>query len=151
MGLDLYPCSDPGMLCGVLLLVFISFQCLIAVVVAGLLTCQVTLVGFPVLYILDDVSTDGRFIGNTLILWTIPMSTMGLIILPKVATVFWMKRRRAATSISGADASAGIPSPSTGDVELGSRDATTRHRTSNPETTPPPIPSQPRIQIVTFD
>ena len=53
---------------------------------------QVILVGLPVIAILQDVSTDGRYIGQTLLVWTIPMTTMSLIILPKMFLVRRAKR-----------------------------------------------------------
>jgi hypothetical protein len=43
----------------------------------------VILVSAPVIAILRDESTDGRYLGEVFIFWTFPMSTLGLIILPK--------------------------------------------------------------------
>lgn len=37
---------------------------------------QVIFVGVPVIIILEGVSTDGRYLGAALVLWTMPMSTM---------------------------------------------------------------------------
>ena len=37
--------------------------------------------------ILQEVSTNGRYIGLTLIVWTFPMTNMGLIMLPKILAV----------------------------------------------------------------
>jgi hypothetical protein len=107
------------------------------------------LVGIPVIFILNGVSTNGNFIGSALILWTIPMSTMGLIILPKVVTVARLKRN--ASSVTGANSM--VPSSAV-EVELGSPDLNMRQRpnaSSGPEMTPSSIPSGPRVQIVTFD
>lgn len=52
-----------------------------------LLFVQVIIVGAPVVAILQDVSTNGRYIGLTLLVWTFPMSTMGLIMVPKMMMV----------------------------------------------------------------
>jgi hypothetical protein len=43
----------------------------------------VILVSAPVIAILRDESSDGRYLGQVFIFWTFPMSTLGLIILPK--------------------------------------------------------------------
>ena len=37
---------------------------------------QVFVVGMPVVAILEDVSTDGRYLGAVLVLWTFPITTM---------------------------------------------------------------------------
>lgn len=37
--------------------------------------------------ILQDVSAEGRYIGMSLIIWTFPMSTMSLIMVPKMMVV----------------------------------------------------------------
>ncbi|CAB9500494.1 Gamma-aminobutyric acid (GABA) B receptor [Seminavis robusta] len=49
-----------------------------------LVQIQVIVVGIPVVVILQSVSTNGRYIGVTLITWTFPMSTLGLIMVPKM-------------------------------------------------------------------
>ena len=43
--------------------------------------------GLPVVAILQNVSTNGRYIGLCLLVWTFPMSTMGLIMGPKMFVV----------------------------------------------------------------
>ena len=48
---------------------------------------QVIFVGVPMVFILESVSTDGRFLGSSLILWTFPMTTVCLIFLPKIIAV----------------------------------------------------------------
>ena len=45
---------------------------------------QVIVLGIPVVFILRDVNTNGRYFGIVLLLWTFPASAMSLIILPKV-------------------------------------------------------------------
>lgn len=52
-----------------------------------LVQLQVIVVGAPVVAILQDVSTNGRYIGLILIIWTFPMSSMGLIMAPKMMAV----------------------------------------------------------------
>jgi len=42
------------------------------------------LVGTPLVVILQDLSSDGRFLGMALIIFTIPMSSMGLVMFPKM-------------------------------------------------------------------
>ena len=41
-------------------------------------------VAIPLVIVLRDVSTDGRYIGLLVLLWSMPMSTILLIMLPKV-------------------------------------------------------------------
>lgn len=48
---------------------------------------QVIVVGVPVIILLQDVSSTGRYIGLSLLVWTFPMSVMGLIMAPKMATL----------------------------------------------------------------
>ena len=45
------------------------------------------MVGVPVVAILQTVSTNGRYIGLSLIVATFPISTMGLIFVPKMLVV----------------------------------------------------------------
>jgi hypothetical protein len=52
-----------------------------------LFSLQVIIVAVPMLYLMSDLSADGRFLGSALILWTSPMTTMGLIFLPKMVAV----------------------------------------------------------------
>lgn len=75
VGIDIHHCADSGSYSdGVIML-------------AALVN-----IGVPHLTILNDVSTDGRYIGADLVVWTVSMSTMGLIILPKVLTVHRIRR-----------------------------------------------------------
>jgi hypothetical protein len=46
--------------------------------------CEVILFAVPMIALLRDVSTDGRYIGFVLLMWTFPMSTLLLIVGPKV-------------------------------------------------------------------
>jgi hypothetical protein len=48
---------------------------------------KVILVGLPVVGILQTVSTDGRYVGQVLLIWTIPITTIGLIMGPKIVAV----------------------------------------------------------------
>lgn len=124
------------------------------------LAFQVYLVGAPVLQILRSVSTDGRFIGEALLIWTVPMTTMGLIVAPKVWLVRQMQLK--------ADAKTGDEAVSS-DLQSSndSRDMTPTEGIDGSEGTvpssgrpaaqatsggtPDSVLSGPRIQIVTFD
>jgi hypothetical protein len=44
---------------------------------------EVFLVAAPTVIVLRDVSTDGRYLGSTFLLWIYPMSALALIIFPK--------------------------------------------------------------------
>ena len=48
-----------------------------------LVQIEVVIVAVPVVFILRDVSTDGRYLGFVFLLWIFPMSTLLLIFLPK--------------------------------------------------------------------
>ena len=45
---------------------------------------QVIFVAIPLVVVLRDITTDGRYIGLLVLLWSMPMSTILLIMLPKV-------------------------------------------------------------------
>ena len=45
---------------------------------------EVLLVAVPTIVILQDVSADGRYLGTVFVLWVLPMSTLVLIMTPKV-------------------------------------------------------------------
>jgi len=49
-----------------------------------LVQCEVILFAAPMFALLRDVSTDGRYVGYVILIWTFPMSALGLIIGPKV-------------------------------------------------------------------
>jgi hypothetical protein len=44
---------------------------------------EVILFAVPVIIILRGVSTDGKYLGMVVIVWSLPMSTLGLIMVPK--------------------------------------------------------------------
>lgn len=48
-----------------------------------LVQLEVVLVSIPLLVLLRDVSTNGRYLGYVIMLWTFPMSALAFIILPK--------------------------------------------------------------------
>jgi len=48
-----------------------------------LVQIELLIIGVPVISILRNLSTDGRYVGYIIILWAIPMSTMALIMMPK--------------------------------------------------------------------
>jgi hypothetical protein len=58
--------------------------------------CEIILFALPMIRLLRDVSIDGRYIGFVLLIWTFPMSTLLLIIGPKVLAF-----RRAQAESSG--------------------------------------------------
>lgn len=58
-----------------------------------LVQVEVLLFMVPLIPLLHDVSTDGRYIGYSLLLWTFPMSAMCLIVGPKVFAVHRRKER----------------------------------------------------------
>jgi gamma-aminobutyric acid type B receptor len=60
-----------------------------------LVQCEVILFAVPMISLLRDVSTDGRYIGFVLMMWTFPMSTLLLIVGPKVLA---FRRARAESS-----------------------------------------------------
>uniref|UniRef100_A0A7S4N921 G-protein coupled receptors family 3 profile domain-containing protein n=1 Tax=Odontella aurita TaxID=265563 RepID=A0A7S4N921_9STRA len=53
---------------------------------------QVVIVGVPVLVILNDASADASYLGRVLVIWTIPVSTILLIVGPKIAGVLFSPR-----------------------------------------------------------
>jgi len=57
-----------------------------------LVQMQVLIVGVPLIFVLASISPTGKFIGYTLLTFSFPMSTIGLIILPKYLRVRRMKR-----------------------------------------------------------
>lgn len=107
--------------------------------------------GAPVVYILQDVSSDGKYMAYSLLIWTFPMSTMGMIILPKVLAV-----RRMKVAVEGGEPSESVVD-SAGVISQADREAqdarTNRveHSMTSERTTQPGSGSGPRIQIVTFD
>jgi 7 transmembrane sweet-taste receptor of 3 GCPR len=48
-----------------------------------LLQLEVIIFAVPVIVILRGVSTDGKYLGMVIIVWSLPMSTLGLIMVPK--------------------------------------------------------------------
>ena len=75
---------------------------------------QVILVAIPVVVILRDVSTEGRYMGLVLLIWTFPMSTVILIMGPKFVAYF----RATGTSISGNSRTRKSRGPSQGRVQI---------------------------------
>ena len=45
---------------------------------------EVTLIAVPVIVILNGESTDGRYLGFVFLLWSFPMTTLGLLFIPKM-------------------------------------------------------------------
>ena len=53
---------------------------------------EIMIIAFPVIAILRGVSTDGRYLGTTLMIWSFPTSTLLIIMLPKV--IAWRRAVR---------------------------------------------------------
>lgn len=69
---------------------------------ACLIPNQVLIVGYPMVLVLSTVDANGRFLGLSLITFTIPASTMGLLFLPKMVQVHRMEK---AATAAGTDPS----------------------------------------------
>lgn len=84
---------------------------------------QVIMVSLPVTIILRDVSTDGRYLGFSLLMWMFPMSSISLIIYPKIWAHFHAVRAGDASTRSRATttASKGARSSAAPNVSLGSK------------------------------
>ena len=111
------------------------------------------MVGLPVIAILQDVSTDGRYIGQALIVWTYPMTTMSLIMGPKM----WAVRR--AQLNGGRESSTHQRGSSQGVRVTGLTDSKATSRASESATTAPkqlshensPEIDEKRVQMVTLE
>jgi hypothetical protein len=68
---------------------------------------QTIAVSVPLIVILSGISTNGRYIGFSLIFWTFPMSTIILIMLPKVLS-FYNIANDSASSRGGRGSPGGI-------------------------------------------
>lgn len=75
------------------------------IVVLLIALAKVIVVGLPVVALLQDVSTDGRYIGTALLVWTMPMTTMILIMGPKMLAV--RKARRNRNNVQGSTSKRG--------------------------------------------
>ncbi|CAB9524353.1 Gamma-aminobutyric acid (GABA) B receptor [Seminavis robusta] len=118
-----------------------------------LVQIQVLVVAAPVVALLNDVSTDARFFCYTLLIWTFPMSTMGLILVPKIVMVQRMKRN---SNKGGPPSNNQLES---GDTVEGARESAEAESNNVRDSTRSLEGSQekprsgrgPRIQVVTFD
>ena len=118
---------------------------------SDLFTMQVFIVGSPVIVLLQDVSSDGRYIGQSLLVWTLPMSTMILIMGPKMVAVHRNRRRglrdrskrgsSEGTRVTGLSNSSSVPSTRLPSVQKGDQS-----RPSAPQTV-----DGSRVQTVTFE
>ena len=101
---------------------------------------KVMIVTVPVVLLINDLSSNGRFLCYSLLVWTFPMSTMGLIILPKIVTVRRMKRKAKPNPLPTSD----VQSTNSASNESATRNVAdaTLHQHNR---------AGPRIQIVTFD
>lgn len=86
---------------------------------------QVLLVGIPVAVILSDISTDGSYLGKTLVMFTIPMSMILLIMVPKIVRHYQDLRGGPVKRIRGAHAGVAIS---------GISQLATSHKTATPRT-----------------
>lgn len=113
---------------------------------------QVLIVGVPVILILQDVSSNARFLGYSLLVFTFPVTTTGLIVLPKVLTVRRMTKMAnedcgdEPVQMNGAETE---PVGGTDeDIDPPSLSATTAPANGSAQGG---FPHGPRIQVVTFD
>ena len=106
----------------------------------------------PMVFLLGDLSSDGRFLGASLVIWTFPMTTMGLIMLPKMVAVHFPPNgspRGKRGSSSGVRVS-GLPSS---EQSMVSRNSHVTAQSSAPQLTPSQVDAlsqaNPRLAIVT--
>jgi 7 transmembrane sweet-taste receptor of 3 GCPR len=52
---------------------------------------EALVVAFPIVWILRDVSTDVRYFGFVVMLWIFPMSTIAIVVAPKIYNCIWGK------------------------------------------------------------
>jgi len=107
---------------------------------------EIIIIGVPVVSILQDVSTDGRYVGIVLILWSFPMSAITLIFVPKMIA-YWKSLRapersqrkrgeRSHGQISGMQSSGvfGLPSASMSGVHHSNYNNSSNFNASSPLT-----------------
>jgi len=84
----------------------------------GLIAVQieVLLVGAPVVAILRDVSMNGRYIGYVILLWTFPMSTLIMLMCPKMFAYYKSLRTGTAKRKRGARSDGQVSGISSGAV-----------------------------------
>lgn len=58
----------------------------------AIISRKVILVALPLVYILREVSSNGRYLGVSLILWTLSMTNIGLIIFPKIVALHFPQK-----------------------------------------------------------
>ena len=58
------------------------------------LQCELMLVAIPILLLLGEASADASYLGKVLVIWSIPVSTMLLLIGPKAAKMFVPERQK---------------------------------------------------------
>jgi len=114
-----------------------------------LVQMQVHMVAIPIIAILHQTHPSGRFIGLSLMSFTVPMTTMGLMILPKVFQVRRTRRKAASTRSAASVVSEGSPAPDSA-RELSNGNHSTRNEHTQ-QSEGPRLSSGPRIQVVTFD
>lgn len=96
--------------------------------------------------ILDNVTSNARFLLYSLLLFTFPLTTVGLIVLPKVLTVRRMTQRANTDESDGPEDSS--------DRRMHANNPPTPSSTRDGETSAVnarDVPRSPRIQVVTFD
>ncbi|CAB9500493.1 Gamma-aminobutyric acid (GABA) B receptor [Seminavis robusta] len=124
-----------------------------------LVQLQVFIVGAPLIVILNDVSTTGRYIGLALVVCTFPLSTMGLIFVPKALAVRkasrggnreeTMRGSSPGVRVTGVNLPSGEVASTKG-VDSGDQSTRTSRDTSNPTSTDHRASST-RIQTVTME
>ena len=118
---------------------------------------QVHIVGAPVILLVNEVDPSLRYITISLLTFTFPCSTMGLIVLPKALLVRRMKRQSdsptqdTASSLSAAPPTPDATSPAVRDGANGHATNTDMMESLSPTQVRRSSSSGPRIQVVTFD
>ena len=54
------------------------------ILVTAVVQLEVIIVAIPMIFILRDVTVDGRYVGLVFLTWILPMSALGFIIGPKI-------------------------------------------------------------------
>ena len=114
-------------------------------------TFQVSLVGQPLTQILRDISSEGAFIGQGLLLWPVPLSSMGLLVLPKMLLVRRMQRSADARNTESPRHHSAAAEISRENIELVTAREDGQAATPSDSNATAALSNGPRIQIVTFD
>ena len=106
--------------------------------------------GVPVVLILQDVTSNARFLSYSLLVFTFPVTTAALIVLPKVLTVRRMTRM-ANTDESEHPMGTVDTSPRRGSNDIVATNPASASEGATRVAQTNELPHSPRIQVVTFD